>query len=78
MTRGVVSESKVLGANFDSLDSLYSGPGPNLTSQLNLMNLKSAPRPGLELHVDPLDSSESEERASGGLNRMFWVPLSIH
>ena len=47
---GVVSESKVLGATLDALDSFDSDPGPNLMSQMNLMNLKSAPRPGLEMH----------------------------
>ena len=71
-------ESKVgpKARTLDSVDASASTPGPML---MKLMKLKPAPRPGLEMHLGPLASSESEARASmGGLNRKFWVPLSIH
>ena len=55
----------------NALELLYSGPGPNV------MNLASAPRPGLlmhELHKDALTAFYSEAPAygGGGLDLKSW------
>ena len=54
-----MSESKVLGATFDSLDALDSDPGPN---PMSLMNRPRAP--GLQIQVPPTGPSGASESSA--------------
>ena len=56
------------------LEVLCSGPGPNL---MNLMNLTSAPRPGLLMHALQLDAlaefyAEAPAYGGWGLDLKSW------